>query len=94
MLVIRRKAGESILIGAEIEVEVVELSPSRVKLGIRAPREILILRKEVRLAGEQNLAASRGVSSAQLRSLVAHLRRTRPSRGGSGNSVGTAPVSP
>jgi len=78
MLIIRRKAGESLLIGAEVEIEIIELSPSRVKLGIRAPREVLVLRKEVHLAGEQNLAASRGVSAARLQRLVASLHRTPP----------------
>ena len=83
MLIIRRKAGESLLIGPEVEIEIIDVSASRVKLGIRAPREILVLRKEVRLAGEQNLAASRGLSAARLRSLVASLHRAPPA-GGSG----------
>ncbi len=74
MLVIRRKAGESLLIGPEIEVEVVELSPNRVKLGIRAPRQVLILRKEAKLAAEQNLAASQGVSADTLQFLASRLR--------------------
>lgn len=75
MLVIRRRTGESLLIGPEIEVEVVELSGNRVKLGIRAPRHILILRKEARLAAEQNLAAARGVSTETLQLLTSQLRR-------------------
>lgn len=74
MLVIRRKLGEAVLIGPEVEIEVIELSASRVKLGIRAPREILILRKELRLAAEHNLAASRGISSHLLQALVSRLR--------------------
>ena len=75
MLIIRRRAGESILVGPDVEIEVVELSSGRVKLGIRAPRQIVVLRKEVRLAAEQNLAAWQAVSPRTLQSLVSRLRR-------------------
>ena len=70
MLVIRRKPGEAILIGDNIELEVIDISPTRVKIGIQAPREILILRKEIKLAQQQNIAASRGVSPESVQSLV------------------------
>ena len=70
MLVIRRKPGEAILIGDDIELEVIDISPTRVKIGINAPREVLILRKEIQLAQQQNIAASRGVSPESVRSLV------------------------
>jgi carbon storage regulator len=78
VLIIRRKTGESLLIGPDVEIEVIDVSASRVKLGIRAPREVVILRKEVRLAGEQNLAASQGLTGARLQLLAASLRRTPP----------------
>lgn len=78
MLVIRRRAGESILIGETIEVQVVEITPGRVKLGIAAPPEVLILRKEIRLAAQQNLAAAEGLSSGLIRSLLVRLRQDHP----------------
>jgi carbon storage regulator len=58
MLVISRRPGESVFIGDDIEVELLEISHSQVKLGIRAPRQIPVLRKEIRLTAEQNLVAS------------------------------------
>ena len=61
MLVIRRHPGESILIGGEIELEVIECGHNRVKLGIRAPQHIPVMRAEVRLTREQNLAAARSI---------------------------------
>jgi carbon storage regulator len=61
MLVISRRAGESILIADGIEIEVLEPGPTRVKLGIRAPKDIAVLRKEVRLTEEQNRAAAREI---------------------------------
>lgn len=61
MLVIRRHAGESIQIGEEVEVVVIDCGPGRVKLGIRAPKQIPVVRAEVKLTREQNLAAARAI---------------------------------
>ncbi len=47
MLVIGRKKGESILIGDEVEITVIKIEDSTVKLAINAPRSITILRKEL-----------------------------------------------
>jgi carbon storage regulator len=58
MLVIRRRGGESFVIGSDIEVEVLEIEGSQVKLGIRAPREVPILRSEVARTREANRAAA------------------------------------
>jgi len=59
MLVMRRRAGEGFLIGPDIEIEVLEVSPTRVKIGILAPDALQIIRKEVVLTRQENLAASR-----------------------------------
>ena len=64
MLVIRRHPGQAILIGADVEVLVLDCGPGRVKLGIRAPQHIPVLRDEVRLTREQNLAAARSMEAA------------------------------
>jgi carbon storage regulator len=58
MLIIRRRAGESISIGDDIEIEIVELGSARVKIGIRAPREVPVRRKEVSTVRDRNLAAA------------------------------------
>ena len=47
MLVLRRRAGEAIVLGGDIEIEVMEISRTRVKLGVRAPRDVSVTRKEV-----------------------------------------------
>lgn len=59
MLVMRRRAGESLLIGGEIEIEILEVGPTRVKLGIVAPSNFAITRKEVALTRSENLTAAR-----------------------------------
>ncbi|MGL4773762.1 MAG: carbon storage regulator CsrA [Clostridium sp.] len=47
MLVITRKKGESLLIGEDIEITVIKLEDGSVKLGVSAPRDVSILRKEL-----------------------------------------------
>jgi len=58
VLVLRRRAGESIFLGDDVEIEVLEANSQGVKLGIRAPREMVILRKELKVAADQNRAAA------------------------------------
>jgi carbon storage regulator len=66
MLVLRRKQGESLLIGDDIEIELLELTPQGAKIGIRAPRETVILRKELKITQEQNARAAEGPGSGDL----------------------------
>lgn len=47
MLVLSRKIGESIVLGRDVEICLLEIQGGEVKLGISAPREIVILRKEI-----------------------------------------------
>jgi carbon storage regulator len=70
MLVIRRRAGESILIADGIEIEVLETSLTRVKLGIKAPKQVRVLRKEVRLTEDQNHAAAQHIPLDRLAPLL------------------------
>lgn len=74
MLVIRRHAGQSILIGDSIEIQIIETGPTRVKIGIIAPQEIPVVRKEVQLTSEENRMAARGLSPSQLAPLLARFR--------------------
>ena len=82
MLVIRRRPGETLLIGDEIEIEILETGSSHVKLGIKAPKDVLVLRKEMQITGQQNLAASKGKSGAAVNSVLRTLtkRQTLPIR--------------
>lgn len=47
MLVLTRKVGETIQIGNDIEVTVLSVQGDQIKLGINAPKDVEILRKEV-----------------------------------------------
>ncbi len=79
MLVIRRRAGQSVIIGGEIEIEVIEAGSGRVKLGIRAPRDVVVLRKEIAETREENLAAARSLNREAVGRLIGRLR---PAAGG------------
>ena len=60
MLVLTRKQNESIMLGGDIEIIVTEISPTQVRLGIKAPRDLEILRKEIYDAViEENKKAAR-----------------------------------
>ena len=73
MLVMRRRAGESFMVGEEIEIEVLEVAGSRVKLGIVAPERLVIVRKEARVTREENLTAARAMDAASLGTLLKRL---------------------
>jgi carbon storage regulator len=75
MLVIRRRAGETLLIGDDIEIEILDTGGSQVKLGIRAPKHVIVLRKEIRITGEQNIAASQEKSGAAVNSVLRTLKK-------------------
>lgn len=47
MLVLSRKKGESIQIGQDIELTIVQIDGEQVKIGIRAPKHVEIYRKEI-----------------------------------------------
>ena len=47
MLVLNRKPGESIILGDNIEIKILEIQEGKIKIGIEAPKDVTILRKEV-----------------------------------------------
>lgn len=60
MLILSRKKDESIIIGENIEISVVDIKGDQVKIGIKAPKDIKVYRQEVFTAIQrENLAASK-----------------------------------
>lgn len=49
MLALSRKKGESIIIGDDIEIKILEISGDKVRIGIEAPKEVSIHRQEIYL---------------------------------------------
>jgi carbon storage regulator len=69
----RRRAGESILIGENVEIQILHIGESRIKIGITAPKSIPVAMKEVKLVGEENQAAAQLQSVAVLRHMLDRL---------------------
>lgn len=79
MLVLTRQLNEEIIIGDQIRVKVLSVSGGQVRLGIEAPPEVTILRREVYdLVSQENRQAAE-VSTVALEALLK--RRGRPDTG-------------
>ena len=85
MLVIRRRPGQAVLIGEDIEITVVEAGPNRVKLGISAPREITVLRKEIQITVEENRRAAEALAPGRLQAMLKRMGLPPGAEEGSGN---------
>ncbi len=71
MLALTRKKGESIILNNDIEISILELRGDQVKVGINAPKEVPVYRKEVYLQiQKENEAASSADSLAALKSIL------------------------
>lgn len=83
MLILRRKAGQSLLIGDGIKVMVLETGDGAVRLAIDAPKEIPILRSELLRAMDVNRDAANEESGPQeLLALLGELRESgKPPKG-------------
>lgn len=73
MLMIRRRVGESLEIGDQVQVRVLEIAGNRVMLGVEAPRSIAVRRSEleaIRRENQQVVAAAQPAQVARLRELL------------------------
>ncbi len=68
MLVLSRQRDETIMIGDDIEVSVLSIMGEKVRIGIQAPREVPVFRKEVYLEIQQE--RSRELTSTDVRGEV------------------------
>jgi carbon storage regulator len=59
MLILARKINESIMVGDQVEISIVDIKGDQVKLGISAPRQVKVYRREVyQLIQQENLKAA------------------------------------
>jgi len=66
MLVISRQPGDSLTIGDDIKVFILEVNGDKVKIGIEAPKNIRILRSEVLDTEKSNIEADISISNQSL----------------------------
>ncbi len=85
MLVLSRKPAESILIGDNVEITVIQIHGNRVRIGINAPHHVSITRTE--LASFNDLQADCVASGESIRGGVEHVHddQVEP-KGADGNS--------
>ena len=65
MLALTRKKGESLVINNNIEITVLEIRGDQIKLGIQAPKDVPIYRKEVYLQIQNENEEAGGVDSLE-----------------------------
>lgn len=74
MLILSRKSGETLLINNEIEVKIIEINGDKVKIGIQAPKDVKILRQELRQTMDSNKASATRMSPAKLRNMLSDMK--------------------
>jgi carbon storage regulator len=89
VLVLSRRVGESIMIGPDVVVTVLEVRPDLVRIGIKAPRDVEVHREEVFIEVQQANRSAASPSQKDVEALAADLRDKKnkkpdDARGGAG----------
>ena len=74
MLILARRTNESIVIGDEIEVSIIDVKGDQVKLGIKAPRSVKVYRREVFEAIQEENRTAAETATSELPSLDDYLK--------------------
>lgn len=69
MLILTRKRGESLVIDGRIEIKVTDISDEKIKLGIEAPPDMKVYRKELYETLQENKSVAGTAAAAVLRDL-------------------------
>jgi carbon storage regulator len=75
MLVLTRRLKESIIIGDDIEISILSIEGDQVKLGISAPKNVDIHRKEIYLSIQQENSSATQTDSSSIESLSNFFRK-------------------
>lgn len=70
MLILSRKPGDSLMINDDVEIKVIEVNGDKVKIGVAAPKEVKILRKELSLTVESNKDSLTPTTPSVLRNML------------------------
>ncbi len=70
MLVLSRKKGQSIMLGDNIELTIIEIQGDQVRIGINAPKSVQVYRKELFLEIQEENKKAAGSSKLELESLL------------------------
>jgi carbon storage regulator len=92
MLILARRIGESIMIGDQVELTVVDIKGDQVKLGINAPSQVKVYRREVYAAIQEENRAAAAAAPQTLPSLQGLIGENPPS--GKPAAPGGTPAAP
>ena len=71
MLILSRRKGESLSIGSDVEITVIEVSGDKVRLGINAPDDVSVLRTELKRTADENKdSAAKGITPELLAGML------------------------
>jgi len=77
MLILTRKLGETITIGDDIRITLIDIKGKSIRLGIEAPAHVTVHRHEIYLAiKEQNMKAA-GINDLTIEDLERHFQEER-----------------
>jgi carbon storage regulator len=94
MLRITRRAGERIVVGDDVIIEVTEIRGGTVRLGIDAPRSLSIYREEIWLEVKRENEAAVGAASGDLSGLAVRLKENEGAEGARHPGEGESPTPP
>lgn len=57
MLILTRKIGQSLIIGDDVEIKIVSIDGDNIKIGISAPKNVTVMRKELLEVKDENKKA-------------------------------------
>lgn len=75
MLILSRKVGETVYLNEDIEIKIVEVSGDKVRLGIEAPKDVKVLRSELRQTMESNKKASETVAPDAFKNMLDKIKK-------------------
>ena len=82
MLILARRIGESIIVADQIEISVIDIKGDQVKLGITAPPQVKVYRREVYAAIQAENRAAASASPDALHGMEGLLGGGKPTTGG------------
>ena len=76
MLILSRRKNESLVIGKNIEITVLEISGSSIKIGITAPKKVKVLRKElIEEVSNINKDSQVNINEIDFKNLIKNLKK-------------------
>lgn len=81
MLILTRKAGESLVLDGGIEIKITEVYADKVRIGIEAPANVKVYRKELYATVQENQSAAQTASPGALKGLLLQVAKAAPEKG-------------